>query len=83
MENRVQSIVSRENKSVKIGVIPGHFATNHSHVNYYIDMTAIKSQHKMAESGAAVLAEHYRTTTPVDTIICLEGTEMLGAFLAR
>ena len=83
MENRVQSIVSRENKSVKIGVIPGHFATNHSHVNYYIDMTAIKSQHKMAESGAAVLAEHYRTVTPVDTIICLEGTEMLGAFLAR
>lgn len=78
MENRVQSIVSRENKSVKIGVIPGHFATNHSHVNYYIDMTAIKSQHKMAESGAAVLAEHYRTVTPVDTIICLEGTEMLG-----
>ncbi len=33
MENRVQSIVSRENKSVTIGVIPGHFATNHSHVS--------------------------------------------------
>lgn len=32
MENRVQSIVSRENKSVKIGVIPGHFATTTRHV---------------------------------------------------
>ena len=29
MENRVQTIASREDKAVKIGVIPGHFATNH------------------------------------------------------
>ncbi len=83
MENRMQTIVCSEDKSVKIGVIPGHFATNHSHVNFYIDLTAVKSQFPMAQNGAAVLAQAYRTSTPVDTIICLEGTEMLGAFLAR
>ncbi len=83
MEHRMQTILCRQDKAVKIGVIPGHFATNHSHVNYYIDLTAVKSQYQMAQSGAQVLARAYQTGTPVDTIICLEGTEMLGAFLAR
>lgn len=82
MENRVQEIVARGNKNVKIDIIPGHFATNHSHVNYYVDMTSIKSRHRMARSAAVELAKKYLTTTPIDTIICLEGTEMIGAFLA-
>lgn len=83
MENRSQTIACRENKAVKIRVIPGHFATNHSHVNYYLDMTAVKCRFSMAQDGAEVLARHYVTSTPVDTIVCLEGTEILGAFLAR
>jgi orotate phosphoribosyltransferase len=82
MENRLQEIRSRGNKNIKIGVIPGHFATNHSHVNYYVDLTSIKTRHKMAQAAAEELAEQYLTTTPIDTIICLEGTEMIGAFLA-
>lgn len=83
MEHRMQTIAARSNKAVSIGVIPGHFATNHSHVNYYLDMTDVKSRYSMAQSGAELLARHYQTTTPVDTIICLEGTQILGAFLAR
>lgn len=82
METRVQEIAARGNKGIKIGIIPGHFATNHSHVNYYVDMTSIKSHHLMAKLAAAELASAYATTTPIDTIICLEGTEMVGAFLA-
>ncbi|HBT65476.1 MAG TPA: orotate phosphoribosyltransferase [Ruminococcaceae bacterium] len=82
MENRLQEIRSRSNRNVKIGLIPGHFATNHSHVNYYIDLTSIKSRHKMAKAVAEELANKYLTSTPIDTIICLEGTEMIGAFLA-
>lgn len=46
-------------------------------------MTRIKSFHRMAKSAAAELAKPYLTTTPIDTIICLEGTEMIGAFLAN
>lgn len=83
METRIQEIAARGNRNVKIGVIPGHFATNHSHVNYCVDMTRIKSFHRMAKSAAAELAKPYLTTTPIDTIICLEGTEMIGAFLAN
>lgn len=81
MEGRIQSIDSRKNRKIKIGVIPGHFATNHSHINYYVDMTSIKTSHKMAKAAAKQLAETY-ANTHIDTIICLEGTEILGAFLA-
>lgn len=83
METRLQEIRSKENKDIKIGIIPGHFATNHSHVNYYVDLTSIKTRHSMAKAAAAGLAQKYLTTIPVDTIICLEGTEMIGAFLAN
>lgn len=83
METRIQEIQLKGNKNIKIGIIPGHFATNHSHVNYYIDMTAIKTHHRMAKEAAAELAKKYQTTTSIDTIVCLEGTEMVGAFLAN
>ena len=82
MENRIQTITSSKNSRIKIGIIPGHFATNHSHVNYYVDMTSIKTSHKMANEAAKELAGTY-SSTHIDTIICLEGTEMLGAFLAE
>ena len=82
MEGRVQTINSRKNSKIKIGIIPGHFATNHSHINYYVDMTAIKTSHKMAKDAANQLASTY-AGTHIDTIICLEGTQMLGAFLAQ
>ncbi len=82
MEGRAQTIESRKNKKIKISIIPGHFATNHSHINYYVDMTGIKTSHKMAKAAAEQLANTY-SSTHIDTIICLEGTEILGAFLAE
>ncbi len=82
MESRAKIISSKRNKRVKISVIPGHFATNHSHINYYVDMTSIKTSYKMAKEAARDLALNY-AGTHIDTIICLEGTEMLGAFLAE
>ena len=81
MEDRMQTIQSIKNKKVQIGVIPGHYATNHSHVNFYVDMTSIKTSMKMAKEAAAELASTY-ANTHIDTIICLEGTEILGGFLA-
>ncbi|GHU81302.1 hypothetical protein FACS1894191_8070 [Clostridia bacterium] len=69
-------------KNVKISVAAGHFATNHSHINYYIDLTDVKSLHKMAKRAAVILADKYRMTN-IDTVICLEGTEVIGAFLAE
>ncbi len=81
MENRLQEIKSSKNRNVKIGVIPGHFATNHSHVNYYVDMTSIKTGTHMARAAAEELAVCF-SSKQVETIICLEGTEVLGAYLA-
>ncbi|MBQ4257301.1 MAG: phosphoribosyltransferase, partial [Oscillospiraceae bacterium] len=79
MEDRLKIIGSGK---VSIGIMPGHFATNHSHVNFYVDMTSIKTSCKMAEEAAQELAAAV-SGTYIDTIVCLEGTEILAAFLAR
>lgn len=82
MESRALQITSRKNNKLSIQVIPGHFATNHSHINYYIDMTAMKHQHKMASAAAREMAEYYANNTPIETIVCMDGTEVIAANLA-
>ncbi|MGI6261194.1 MAG: orotate phosphoribosyltransferase [Acutalibacteraceae bacterium] len=82
MESRSIKIKSAQNSKLSIDIIPGHFATSHSHVNYYVDMTKIKHRIAMAQEAAATLAANY-SGTPVDTIVCLEGCETVGALLAR
>lgn len=61
----------------------GHFATSHSHVTHYFDMTTIKSRLSEAYAVAEVLAQRYTMETVVDTIVCMEGMEIVGAFLAE
>ena len=82
MEDRMQTIASKKNSHVSIGIIPGHYATNHSHVNYYLDMTSMKTSCRMARDAARDLGAELNNVY-IDTIICLEGTEILGAFLAE
>lgn len=82
MENRAIEIQSKNNKNVAIRVIPGHFATNHSHINYYVDMTIMKSRKNEAAAAAAALAQSYSSNTYIDTIICMDGCEVIGAYLA-
>ena len=69
--------------SVPLKVTKGHFATNHSHTNYYIDLTTIKARASEAHSVARKLVEQYLFGMVVDTIICDEGTEVVGAFIAE
>lgn len=76
-------INSSYNNSVTIDVIPGHFATNHSHITHYIDMTILKSSQVMAQSAAKSIAGEYVASTVIDTIICMDGTEVIGAYLAE
>ncbi len=82
METRFKEISSKNQASISIRVMPGHFATRHSHINFYVDMTHIKCQHPVARLAAQELAIQYAQLTPVDTIVCLDGTEVLAAFLA-
>lgn len=83
MENRAIEITAESNRRIKFRIIPGHFATNHSHVSSYIDMSGIKSSYMAARETAKELAGAIYGIIPVDTIICLEGTKMIGAFLAE
>ena len=82
MENRTMKILS-QNGSVPLKLIYGHFATNHSHINCYLDMTTLKTRQSEAELAAQALVQHYVATTIVDTILCLDGTQIIGAYLAQ
>ena len=61
----------------------GHFATNHSHINYYIDITYNKTRLSEARATAYELVSHFINDTPVDTILCLDGTAVLGTCVAE
>ena len=60
----------------------GHFATNHSHINHYIDITYQKTRLSEARDSAYELVSHFINDTPVDTILCLDGTAVLGTCVA-
>ena len=64
-------------------VVRGHFATNHSHINYYVDITYQKTRLSEAKDSAYELVSHFINDTPVDTILCLDGTAVLGTCVAE
>ena len=75
------------NLPVKRGNVPlrvarGHFATNHSHINYYIDITYPKTRLSEAKAVAKELVATLKNTTLIDTILCLDGTAVIGTCLA-
>ena len=82
MERKAIYIPSSSGK-VSLKAVPGHFATNRSHVNFYIDMTDIKSNQRVAEEIAKMLVPQYSSSTEIRAILCLDGTEMIGGFLAQ
>ncbi len=75
--------IRTKNKNVFLRVAQGHFATVHSHTNYYIDVTTQKTRLSEAKAVAKEIVSYYRANTVVDTILCLDGTEVIGACLAE
>lgn len=63
-------------------VAKGHFATSNCHSNYYIDVAAQKSRLSEAKAVAEELSSYYYHSNIVDTIVCLDGTEVIGTCLA-
>ena len=61
----------------------GHFATNHSHINYYIDITYQKTRLSEAKAVAKDLVKNFRSNTIVDTVLCLDGTAVIGTAVAN
>ena len=69
--------------NVSLRVARGHFATNHSHINYYIDITYPKTRLSEAQEVARELVATFKNDTPVDTILCLDGTSVIGTCVAQ
>ena len=81
-------MIEIKNLSIRRGKVPlrlakGHFATNHSQINYYIDITYQKTRLSEARDSAFELVSHFINDTPVDTILCLDGTAVLGTCVAE
>ena len=74
--------IRTKNKNLFLRVAKGHFATSHSHTNNYIDVTTQKTRLSEADAVAKELVSAYRTNTIVDTILCLDGTEVIGTCIA-
>lgn len=83
MEERMVKFYAKDSNKVAIHAAPGHFATGHSHINYYIDITSLKSRISEARELARVLAGKFTSNITIDTIVCMDGMEVVGAFLAE
>ena len=75
-------IRQKNDPRIEVSVYAGHFATRHSHNSHYIDITRIKHEVKMARLAAIELAKRYAYNTFVDTIVCMDGSEVLGSYIA-
>ena len=64
-------------------IAKGHFVTNHSHINYYVDITYQKTRLSEARDSAYQLVSNFVNDTPVDTVLCLDGTAVLGTCIAE
>ena len=83
MENRIVKFRSKESGTLNLHAIPGHFATTHSHINYYVDVTSIKTRASEAKEAAKILQTKMPRGAYIDTIVCMDGTQMIGAFLSE
>lgn len=75
--------IRTKNKDVYLRVKKGHFATMHSHTNYFIDVTTQKMRLSEAKAVAAELVRNYNTNTIIDTILCIDGMEVIGTCMAQ
>ena len=79
----IQLVETRSgSNNVPLRLARGHFATSHSHINYYVDLTMTKHRLSEARQAAQTLCGAYSASTIVDTILCLDGTEVIGACMA-
>ncbi len=74
--------IRTKGKNLFLRVTPGHFATSHSHISYYIDVTMQKARLSEAKAVADELVSYYSTDTVIDTILCLDGMQVIGTCMA-
>ena len=82
-QDKMIKIYARSDSRIQLKMIPGHFVTSQSHITHYLDLTTMKSRCAEAQRIAATLAANYEASIPVDTIVCMDGLEVIGAYLAE
>jgi orotate phosphoribosyltransferase len=80
--NAYTKLESKNNSNLILRVVPGHFVTPNAHTNYYMEMTQILRRQSEAKAVAKAMSEYYTNSTIVDTILCLDGMDVIGAYLA-
>ncbi|MBR5144839.1 MAG: orotate phosphoribosyltransferase [Clostridia bacterium] len=83
MQNNDVYTIQTKRKNLLLRAKRGHFATSHSHINYFFDVTMQKSRLSEAKAIAEELLSYYQTTTIIDTILCLDGMQVVGTCLAE
>ena len=78
----MEQILQPVKADILLNVTKGHFATGHSHINHYIDVTRQKFCLSEARKVAIALAREYKLHTLIDTILCLDGTEVIASCMA-
>lgn len=76
-------IHSKSHPNIELKAIHGHFVTPNSHINHFLDMTTMKTRLSEASTAAKELSRQIMLSTVVDTIVCIDGCEIIGAFLAE
>ena len=83
MESKMFKIYARSDERIQLKVFPGHFVTPQSHITHYLDITTMKSRCSEARRIAQTLSRNYEASVPIDTIVCMDGLEVVGAYLAE
>lgn len=102
-----KKIYAKDYPDLALKVTKGHFSSDRFHINYYIDMTALKMRKAEALHVARAMVSRYvnrvnladnnffsssgemqslmnamASKAPIDTIICMDGCEVIGAYVA-
>ena len=78
-----QEIECKKNPRIKIKALKGHFALTNSHTNFYVDIIDVKHNQAQAERAAEVIAQDFSYQSVVDTIVCMDRSNVIGAYLAE
>ncbi len=84
MSSLIINKYSTKRRNLYLSVASGHFAGSNTHSNYFIDVVSQKTNISEAKAVAEELcSEYFYHNTEIDTVVCVDGTEVIGTCLAN